>query len=64
MALETALADVYEEMEKRYQDKGTTFQHQLAVKQRRYYLRKEATEEAYARRARSVFGKEEVLEEI
>lgn len=64
MALETAFADVYEEMEKRYQDKGTTFQHQLAVKQRRYYLRKEATEEVYARRARSVFDTEEALEEI
>lgn len=40
MALETAFSDLYEGVEKLYEDKDTTFQKQVQIKQRRYYLRK------------------------
>lgn len=40
VALETALADAHEDMERLYQDKGVTFQEQVQAKQRRYFLRK------------------------
>jgi hypothetical protein len=56
IGLETALDDVYEEIEKRLQEKGITFQELLQVKQRRYALRKVQTREATMKRVKSVFN--------
>lgn len=59
MALETALADIYEEIEKRLQEKGVTFQQLLQAKQRRYYLREEKTRASVMKRAKSALTDEQ-----
>ena len=56
MALETTLADLYEEIEKRLQDKGVSFQQLLQAKQHRYYLREEKTREVVKKRFKSVLS--------
>jgi len=56
IGLETALDDVYEEIEKRLQEKGVTFQELLQVKQRRYALRKAQTREATMKRVKSALN--------
>ena len=58
MALETAVADIYEEIEKLLQDKGVSFQQLLQAKQRRYYLREEKTRAVTMKHAKSVFSNE------
>lgn len=66
MALETTLNDLYEEIEKRLQDKGVSFQQLLQAKQRRYYLREEKTREVVKKRFKSVLNddKDTIKEEI
>jgi hypothetical protein len=45
MGLETAFADLYDEIEKKLLDKGVSFQQLLEAKQHRYYLREAKTRE-------------------
>ena len=64
MALETAFADLYDEVEKLLQDKGVSFQQLLQAKERRYHLRKARTKEVYLQRAKSAFNNvDEAIEE-
>lgn len=55
MALETALVDLQEAIEKRFEEKGVTFQELLQTKRYRYYLREAQTRTVVKKRFQSAF---------
>jgi hypothetical protein len=52
MATKWALDDLYGAFQKRWEEKGITFQQMLQAKRHRYYLREEKTREVEQRRAK------------